>query len=359
MKGEVVYLYAFDVANGIIIGKVGEVLASKPVPLEINIDHTIPKDTPLYKPLSIELAPLNTLITGHLIRPMIHVYEIGAISIAMRVSVEIENLNELMPFHMPTLENGKSLSEAAKEICIDACKSLKDVMVQPSDFSEPEAYTVFCLTDIGNQPDLDEWLVNNRTAIAELLTESKPGLLDEMQVDEVMRIQYAYAKGDLTIIDWDAAFVVDLTGYVDDVLYVLELANLQLEEYLAMDKKLDGYLNKAYEDVKSHNLRLFRSYPKILKTLRVLSVDVIKLNDEVTNITKFFGDWYLARVYLGAHERFHLEQWRNSVGARLKQLDSIYTVVHSEITNFRMLSMEALIVIFFAIDLLMLFFLRH
>jgi len=83
------------------------------------------------------------------------------------------------------------------------------------------------------------------------------------------------------------------------------------------------------------------------------------LNDEVTNITKFFGDWYLARVYLGAHERFHLEQWRNSVAERLKQLDSLYNVVSSEINNFRMISLEILIVIFFAIDLIMLFFLRH
>ena len=89
MKGEVVFLYAFDVANEIIIGKVSEVLASKPVPFEINTDHTIPKDAPLYKPLSIELPPLTTFKTGQLIRPLIHVYEIGVISIAMRVYVEI------------------------------------------------------------------------------------------------------------------------------------------------------------------------------------------------------------------------------------------------------------------------------
>ena len=35
-----------------------------------------------------------------------------------------------------------------------------------------------------------------------------------------------------------AALVVDLTGYVDDVLYALELANLQLEEFRVMDQRL-------------------------------------------------------------------------------------------------------------------------
>jgi hypothetical protein len=35
MKGEVVYLYAFDVANEIVTEKVKEILASKPFLLEI------------------------------------------------------------------------------------------------------------------------------------------------------------------------------------------------------------------------------------------------------------------------------------------------------------------------------------
>lgn len=359
MKGEVVYLYAFDVANEIIISRVEEVLANKPIPFEILTDHTLPKDVPLYKPLSIELPPITTLVTGQLIRPLIHVYEIGAISIDMRVSVEIEELNDFVQFHNPKLTNGQTLSQVAKDICAEACRSIKEVMVQGTEISEPEAYTAFCLTDIGSNKDLSKWIEKHRSEIAEVVTENKPGSLSKMQVDEVFRIQNSYTNTDFTLIDWDAAFVVDLSGYVDDVLYVLELANLQLEEYLVMDRKLDTYLNKAYEDVKQQNLSLFASYPSILKTLRVLRVDVTKLNDEVTNITKFFGDWYLARVYLGAHERFHLNQWRNSVGERLKQLDSLYTVVHSEISNFRMVWLEVLIVVFFAIDLLMIFFFRH
>lgn len=359
MKGEVVYLYAFDVANEIMIGKVEEVLANKPVPFEILTDHTLPKDIPLYKPLSIELPPITTLVSGQLIYPLIHVYEIGAISIDMRVSVEIEGLHDFIPFHNPKLNNGKTLSQIAKEICAEACRSIKEVMMQPSEIAEPEAYTAFCLTDIGNNQDLGKWITEHRSEIAEVLTENKRGSLSVAQVDEVFRIQNSYANSDFTIIDWDAAFVVDLSGYVDDVLYVLELANLQLEEYLVMDRRLDAYLNKAYEDVKYHNISLFASYPAILKNLRVLRVDVTKLNDEVTNITKFFGDWYLARVYLGAHERFHLTQWRNSVGERLKQLDSLYSVVHSEITNFRMFWLEVLIVVFFAIDLLMMFLFSH
>ena len=90
--------------------------------------------------------------------------------------------------------------------------------------------------------------------------------------------------------------------------------------------------------------------------MRLIRVDLTKLNDEVTHISKFFGDWYLARIYLGAAERFYLSQWRQSVENRLGQLDDLYSVVNADINNRRMVWLELLIVFFFAIDLLMLWF---
>ena len=47
-------------------------------------------------------------------------------------------------------------------------------------------------------------------------------------------------------------------------------------------------------------MRVFGGANKTLRHLRRFRVDVAKLTDEVTHITKFFGDWHLARVYLGA-----------------------------------------------------------
>ena len=39
MQGEVVYLYAFDVANEIDTGRIREILASQPTPFEIRPDQ--------------------------------------------------------------------------------------------------------------------------------------------------------------------------------------------------------------------------------------------------------------------------------------------------------------------------------
>ena len=359
MKGEVIYLYAFDVANEIITSRVQEILSEKPFPFEIRMDRTLPKDMPLYKPLAIEPSALPAQLNGAPVRLLIRIYDVGVVTVMMRAAFETDVINNLMPFHNPKLENGLMLDNVAVDFCAKVCDNLKDSIVGRAEFPQPEAYTVFCLTDLGGIKDANVWLGEHRREIAGLLTETAAEKLSESQVAEVLRIQRSFERMDLAVIDWDAALVVDLTGYVDDVLYALELANLQLEEFRVMDARLDKYLDRAYADLENRTMSLFGATNKVLRQLRRFRVDVAKLTDEVTHITKFFGDWYLARIYLGARDRFYLDQWRASVEQRLAQLDKLYSVVHAEMNERRMLWLEIIIVVFFAIDLLILLRVGH
>ncbi len=339
-------------ANEIVTDRVKDILASKPVTFKLRTEHTIPRDTLYYQPLTIELSAPAASLRGRPVKAQIRVYDVGVVSIAVRAACQGASLGELLPLHRPQLDGGQPLGEWARKLCHDVCKSLEDVLVQPVPPSDPEAYTVFCLNDLDGPNDANRWLADHRREVAQLLTESHDGWLSEMQVGEVLRISRSYASTDLVVIDWDAALVVDLSGYVDDVLYVLELANLQLEEYRMMDPRLDKYLERAYDDLK-RRLGPFGTPSQKLRALRLFRVDVTKLNDEVTHISKFVGDWYLAKVYLGASERFYLNQWRQSVQERLGELDRLYNVVNTDITNRRMVWLEIIVVIFFAIDLVL------
>lgn len=357
MKGEVVYLYAFDVANEIEVGRVQEILTSKPVPYEIRTDRTYPQDVPLYKPLSIE-SPSPGTLGGRPVRLLIRIYEVGVVSIVIRVGFSVEKLTDLLPLHKPTFDNGQSFHQLARTLCEDVCRGLKDALVRGSLPTQPEAYTVFCLTEIAEVTDVNSWLGQQSREVAGLLTETEPQKLSDTHVTEVLRLRYSMEKSDVVVIDWDAALVVELDGYLDDVLYVLELANLQLEEFRMMDQKLDRYLNRAYIDLNRRSYGLFGITSPVLHTLRLFRIDLTRLTDEVTHISKFFGDWYLARVYLGARERFHLDHWRSSVEDRLGQLDTLYTVVETEINNKKMFWLEVIIVVFFAIDIVTILFFK-
>src|SRR5205085_8789543 len=111
-----------------------------------------------------------------------------------------------------------------------------------------EAYTAFCLCEI--EGALPAWIPSHRAAIAGLLNEeSDPGRLAETQIEETLEHSLAYTRADYTVVDWDAAFVVDTGGYVEDVLYMIELANLQLEEFKLLDDRLDRLFTLAYQDL--------------------------------------------------------------------------------------------------------------
>jgi uncharacterized Rmd1/YagE family protein len=78
------------------------------------------------------------------------------------------------------------------------------------------------------------------------------------------------------------------------------------------------------------------------------------LSDELSNITKFFGDWHLARIYKGLSDRFHLGDWHHTIDQKLQTLDDLYQILRTDQTNRTMLLLEVTIVLLFIIDLVVL-----
>ncbi len=153
------------------------------------------------------------------------------------------------------------------------------------------------------------------------------------------------------MVDWDAALIVDDAQNFDETLYAMELANLQLAELEAYDRILDMALERAYRDLSA---RPIRGRSSILRELRELRIDLARFNDELSNITKFFGDWHLARIYENVAARFHLGDWHRTIDGKLQTLDDLYQLLNHDQTNRWMLILEVTIVLLFVIDLVIL-----
>ena len=93
----------------------------------------------------------------------------------------------------------------------------------------------------------------------------------------------------------------------------------------------------------------------MLRELREIRIDMARISDELMNITKFFGDWHLARIYENIAARFHLADWHRTVEDKMKTLDELYGILKSDQNNRWMLILEATIVLLFIIDLIILF----
>ena len=154
------------------------------------------------------------------------------------------------------------------------------------------------------------------------------------------------------VIDWDAALLLDEPQNFDETLYVMELANLQLAELEAYDRLLDDSLERAYRDL---GPRPMRGRASTLRELREIRIDLARFSDELSNITKFFGDWHLARIYENISARFHLGDWHRTIDKKLQTLDDLYQLLNHDRTNRWMLILELTIVLLFVIDLVILF----
>jgi hypothetical protein len=135
----------------------------------------------------------------------------------------------------------------------------------------------------------------------------------------------------------------------------MELANLQLAELEAYDRLLDDVVDRAYRDLSSKRIDRWQG-PRIQQQLREIRVDLARLSDELSNISKFFGDWHLARIYQGLSARFHLGDWHHTIDDKLKTLDDLYQLLQSDRNNRWMLTLEITVVLLFVIDLMLLFF---
>ena len=357
--GEVVYIYAFDVAYDTARKPIQELLGQPVAQFVVDASKRSPRQLFFYKPQMVRLPPMERI--GPLgpvrVERVIKLLPVGAISITVRVPFTVNHVEDLVAFHDLQFSNG-SLHDEVRRLAQEVVNELDGHFIRPNpQLLEEEAYTVFCLASPllpaeGPPIKAEQWFHGHRRQVAALLTqETDLDCLSKQESDESTGRYLSYYDNDLVVMDWDAALLVDEPKDFDETLYIMELANLQLAELEAYDRILDAALEKSYRDLGEQPMR---SRGDILRELREIRIDMARFNDELSNTTKFFGDWHLARIYEKIAQRFHLADWHRTIDGKLKTLDDLYQLLKHDQTNRWMMILEATIVLLFIIDLVVL-----
>lgn len=363
MKAEILCLFAYDIAQEANLQAIESSLRGSVEWFDLGRLKDAPREFPVYRPLSIQMNDMTAEGPAGACRlhASVKVFSVGAISVTLRLPVECGDIRDLFVYRDLKFKDGSTLESRAQDMARQVFGKIRTELDMPvTELPMPEGYTVFWIRSPDENgatpaPDSSAWLDRHRRDVAALLVgESDPARLSEQEVEETVKVRYSYYHHDLAVVDWDAALLVDSVEDYHDALYVMELANVQLEELRTYDRFLDRALDKAYDDVE----RAARPYQvgtrrRILGELRGIRMDVTKVADEISNITKFFGDWHLARLYMGCSTRFHLEDWERSVSQKLRALDSLYTMLQADSNNRIMLILESSIVALFVLDLVL------
>ena len=357
--GEVVFIYAFDVAYDTARKPISTLLGQPVAQFAVDASKRSPRQLFFHRPEMVRLPPQERLgpFGAVCVQRVIKLLPVGAISITVRVPFAVNHVEDLVVFHDLQFSNS-SLQDDVHRLAQEVVSELKGHLIRPHpQLLEEEAYTVFCIaspvpSQDGQPTNAEQWFQAHRRPVAALLTqEAESERLSKQESDESTARYLSYYDNDIVVIDWDAALLIDEPRDFDETLYIMELANLQLAELEAYDRLLDDALERSYRDLGEEPLR---SRGDILRELREIRIDMARFNDELSNTTKFFGDWHLARIYEKISSRFHLAEWHRTIDGKLKTLDDLYQLLKHDQNNRWMVILEVTIVLLFVIDLVIL-----
>ncbi len=352
-------MYAFDIAYEMSRKPVREILGQPVAQFSVDSSKRSPRHLFFFRPQMVRLPSMER-IGPHgsvLVERNVKLLPVGAVSITVTVPFAVDKIEDLIVYHDLEFNNGL-LSQEVRQWADDIRRELGPYLVRPVEhMPEEEAYTVFCFNsplsaDAAKPECAEDWFDKNRREIAALLTqEENLNQLSRQEADESTDRYLSYYENDLVVMDWDAALLVDEPQFQDETVYIMELANLQLAELEAYDRILDERLERSYRDLSQ---RRRRASAAIMRDLREIRIDLARFSDELSNITKFFGDWHLARIYQNISARFHLADWHRTIDEKLKTLDNLYQLLNQDLNNRWMFILELTIVLLFVIDLVLL-----
>src|SRR5262249_42937749 len=107
-----------------------------------------------------------------------------------------------------------------------------------------EDYEIFHVESFAKPFEPVRFLQERRLQIAQILRAERQILSDE-EIDDVLSARISFGVDDLTIVDWNAALIIDREG--EDTRAVLGFANVELLEMRYLDAKLDRALDDVYD----------------------------------------------------------------------------------------------------------------
>lgn len=368
-EGQVLALFVFDVGLAIDIDAAQAALARGVLgATEVGreqIKHPIgTRRTPEYfefraAPLRIDMQSPPIAVgparTSSLVECTL--YDFGAVTIVYRIDIA-GDAAALLPLADELYENVDLLTDARAHV-ERLCSLIGAAVSRPTLARVVEDYVIYhvrrATLDHGGPPGggWDQWPPAVRATLARVLRAEPLPLSAEEEADALASV-VRYGESDAVVVDWNAAIIFQ--DHAEDVISVLEFANVELLELRFLDDRLDEMLDRSYERVvrrpETGRLRLLPGADREeARRLAALQMDSALLFENVNNALKLLGDQYLARVYQVAARRFHLPEWDSAILRKISTVRDLYDKLNDERATRRMEFLEWIIIILIAVSI--------
>ena len=306
------------------------------------------------RPLTVSAGTVPVSVRGKTYRldATVKIFDFGALSVTLTLHLDDLPLDEYAEIAL-SLASESGLETSARDAARRLFERILPAVSRPMFADLVEEYCVWHVGGFSPGVSGTEALARLSREIARLLTLER-GELSEAAVADIVRTPIRYFDNDLFLADWNAAFVYD--PKFQDTAEVLEFLNIQVLELRFFDRILHEAIEEVSEGLRPR-WRLFHilhdPYEVPLRKLSGIRTDVSLIRERIYNAMKLVGDAYLARVYEEARRKVGAEKHEGTVRDKLGTLTDIYTVLNNQAQAAREETLELIIILLIAIEIVM------
>jgi hypothetical protein len=316
-------------------GRVTSFFQYRPAPLRVSQEHT---------PITVEGWKTDPVVD-------LVLYDFGAASIAYHVPVP-GGLDALYAATL-ALQGISPLRQDARARVEALVQSVGGAAQRPRIAEFSEDYRIIGLREGTGDLTATAFCDYHAETIARILRPDA-GRPSAEEVRHATEVRISFGASDVTIVDWDAAFVLDPDP--EDVRAVLEFANVQLLEMRWLDLQLDNAVERSYQLLGrplGWRTLLPRSLSANQNLVAELQLESVVVFERVSNALKVFGEEYLARIYRLAAARFRLGELDATITRKLATIESIYQKLTDRASTVRLEFLEWVVIILIASEIVL------
>lgn len=324
------------------------VRARRPAP--VWFDYSPP---PLMLVLSAEKLPIGDPAAGVTTDASVELllYDFGAALLTYKTPLPATL--DALPAMACALHDNAHLVADARGHLQRIMEAIGSAVERPKLHEAVEDYTVFSIENWSDDATPEQLATSHQATLA-MAIEAEAEPVSRQQAERTLSGRIAYTDHDLAIIDWNAAVLFDRQP--QDVIAVLQHANVELLELRVLDQELDAILDHADETLNAIVKR--RIWPgfataRILGRVAAAHTDAAVMFEGVNNAIKLLGNQYLARLYRVAAGRLDLPAWHTSVHRKLEATDNLYDKMEGVAGTRRLETLEWVIILLILVSIIL------
>jgi hypothetical protein len=273
------------------------------------------KDAPYFQPVDIDVVSLGdetVLIEGHAVSVVRHQYDERAQMVEARFTLK-------NPFDAAALQARTKVEETLKSKYI------------PAEYRQSglfEEYTILLVDDVKHSPD--KWVDRNALEISRFIR-SQRETFDKNEIDEILVSRTRYSASELTLVDWEGAVILAPNADYDSDIVLLKIGNYQLLRYRMLDHSIERLLDKINESF-FENRRRPRATRGLIRQIAEHKLELMLDFERTEQTLLLIGDWYTAKLYEAIQSEFYLKDWKDTVRAKLDNLESIMQTIKDNLS---------------------------